>query len=365
MSNAVAGHDGGAYTGAGGRRLVIDPASGAIVAPEPIPVNGRDYLDRIISAGVNSATVTLAAHADGFEPFLKSAHSYLCLFEAQRERVMQVQEIDDLERARDGGRLGVVFGSQTGSIVGRDIWRWEIVHALGLRQCCLTYSERNALADGCMEPENRGLTADGRQAVAEMNRLGITVDISHVGDRSSLEAIELSTKPVIASHSNVRARCPSKRNLPDDVMRALADKGGVMGISPFSAMSYRESGVRPTRADYLAMIDAAVEAVGIDHVGIGTDLYESYTKLSWESTTKRMYPSPWVFETRYCEGFDSVDDWPDVLTGLTERGYDDEAIGKLVGGNWLRVYEQTWIRKGEAEHSPSELAADTFNLAAR
>lgn len=326
-----------------GRFLVIDPASGNIVAPEPIPVNGRGYLERIRDAGVNAATVTLAAHADGFEEFLRDVHAYLCLFQARPDAVLQIRSVADFEVAASSNRLGVTFGSQTGSIVGRDLWRWEIVRALGLRQCCLTYSERNALADGCAESENRGLSADGRQAVQEMNRLGITIDISHVGDRSSLETIERSTRPVIASHSNVRAVSPSMRNLSDEVMRELSAAGGVMGISSFSAMCVRKPGVRPTLVDYLDMIDAAVEVVGIDHVGIGTDLYESYTRLNWESTTKRMYPSPWMFDTRYAVGFDSVDCWPDVVRGLRDRGYGEPDLAALLGGNWLRIYRETWV----------------------
>ncbi len=343
--------------------LVIDPASGSIVAPEPIPVDGKDYLTRLHAAGVDVASVTLAAHADGFDEFLKQAHAYLCLFQARPEQTMQVRTVDDIRAAVDTGRVGVVFGSQTGSIVGRDVWRWEIVRALGLRVCCLTYSEGNSLADGCAEPHDKGLTADGRQAVQEMNRLGITVDISHVGERSSLEAVAYSTKPVIASHSNVRAVAPSVRNLSGELMRDLAAGGGVMGISPFSAMCAKTSGVRPTLADYVDMIDAAVEAIGIAHVGIGTDLYESYTKLTWESSTKRLYPSPWVFETRYAEGFDSVDCWPAVRQALRDRGYSESDLALLVGGNWLRVFEETWL-SDVPDHNLTQLG-DTYATAAR
>jgi membrane dipeptidase len=345
--------------------MVIDPASGSIVAPEPVPVDGKDYLHRLRVAGVRVATVTLAAHAEGFDEFLRNVHAYLCLFQARPDETMPVRSVDDILAAAESERLGVVFGSQTGSIVGREIWRWEIVRALGLRQCCLTYSERNALADGCAEPENRGLTADGRQAVQEMNRLGITIDISHVGERSSLETIERSSRPVIASHSNVRGVSPSIRNLSADVMRELAAADGVMGISSFSAMCVREPGVRPTLGDYLDMIDAAVQAVGIDHVGIGTDLYESYTRLSWESTTKRMYPSPWVFGTRYADGFHSVDCWPGVIDGLQDRGYRGEDLARLVGGNWLRVYRRTWLADDIPFHTTlADAGKDTYLVGA-
>lgn len=348
------------------RHLIIDPASGAIVAPEPPPVDGRDYLDRLIDSGVNAASVTLAAHSDTFEDFLRQVHMYLCLFGSRPEQTMQVKTIADIQTAYESGKMGVIFGSQTGSIVGRDPWRWELVRALGLRVCCLTYSERNDLADGCVEPENRGLTADGIQAVREMNRLGITVDISHVGDRSSREAIDASARPLIASHSNVRSLSPSVRNLPDEVMVALADRGGVMGISPFSAMCARQPGVRPTLNDYLDMIDAAVQKIGIDHVGVGTDLYESYTRLSWESTTKRLYPSPWVFGTRYAEGFDNVDDWPNVREKMRGRGYTEEDMAKLLGLNWLRVFEETWVDEDvPAQHLDVDKFTDSYAAVAR
>jgi len=322
--------------------LIIDPASGAIVDPEPEPRNGERYFDRLVGAGFDSVAVTLAAHFDDFDAFAHSAWSYLSLFAARPDDVMQIRTVADIRTARETGRLGVIFGSQTGTIVGSEGWRWDIAHALGLRVSTLTYSEGNMLGDGCNEPTDRGLTAFGRQAVQDMNRLGITVDISHVGGRTAEEVVDWSSKAVIASHSNSQVLCPSLRNLSRPLMHKLAERGGVMGISPFSAMLYREVGVRPTMRDYLDMIDHCVDEIGIEHVGIGTDLYESYTKVVWESKTKRRYPSPWVFETRYAEGFDQIAQFPTVIEGLIDRGYTDAQIEALVGGNWLRVFQETW-----------------------
>lgn len=322
--------------------LVIDPASGNIVDPEPEPRDGVRYLDRLTGAGFDIAAVTLAAHFDDFDAFAHSAWSYLCLFSARSEQVMQIRTVEDIHAAKAQGKLGVVFGSQTGTIVGNEGWRWDIAHALGLRVCTLTYSEGNLLGDGCNEPEDRGLTAFGRQAVQDMNRLGITVDISHVGGRTAAEVVDWSSKAVIASHSNSQELCPSLRNLSMPLMKSLAARGGVMGISPFSAMLYKEVGVRPAMSDYLDMIDHCVDAIGIEHVGIGTDLYESYTKVVWESKTKRRYPSPWFYETRYAEGFDQIAQFPTVIEGLIDRGYSDEHINALLGDNWLRVFNETW-----------------------
>jgi len=116
----------------------------------------------------------------------------------------------------------------------------------------------------------------------------------------------------------------------------------VIGLTPHSALTYKVLGIRPTIHDYLDHMDYVVNLVGVDHVGIGTDIYESYTKISWESSTKRMYPSPWIYETMLSEGLSRISDLPDVTRGLVARGYSDDDILKILGGNWLRVFEAVW-----------------------
>lgn len=322
--------------------LVIDALAGHFVAPEPPPRNGKSFLERAIETGVNTVNITLAAHADSFDETLRTMFNYYCLIDHQRDRALQVRSVSDIDRACAEGKLGFIFGTQYSGMVGGDTWRWTIMYELGLRIAQLTYNERNVLGDGCREPENRGLTAFGRQAVQEMNRLGIAIDISHTGERTSLDAIAYSSRPVIASHSNARAISPSERNLADRTMLAIAESGGVMGLSPLSAMSFRAPGVRPTLSDYLDQFDYAIDLIGIDHVGVGTDLFESYTKISWESSTKRMYPSAWIWETMYADGFRFVEDWARLVDGLIERGYSDDHIRQLLGGNWYRVLGQIW-----------------------
>ncbi|HUG05711.1 MAG TPA: dipeptidase [Candidatus Limnocylindria bacterium] len=325
------------------KTLIIDALSGHIVAPEPPPVDGKSYLERLRESGVNVVNITLAAHSDSFEQTLKMMYHYFNLVSATPDLTMQIETVDDIRAAHREGKIGIIFGSQTGTMVARDISRWTILHKLGLRVCQVTYNERNELGDGCMEPENRGLTSYGRQAVQEMNRLGIVVDLSHVGERTALDVTEYSTKPVIYSHSNAKALTPSRRNLTDEQMRAMAATGGVMGISSFSMMTYRELGARPTLEDYLNHIDYAVGLIGVDHVGIGSDIFESYTKLSWTSSTKRMYPMPYEYETKVAEGFMYVSELPNVIQGLVTRGYSDADIEKILGGNWLRVFSQVWL----------------------
>jgi membrane dipeptidase len=322
--------------------LVIDGLAGHFVAPEPPVRDGKSFLQRTIDAGVNAVNITLAAHADSFDETLRMMFNYYCLIDHQRERALQVRSVSDIDRARSEGKVGFIFGTQYSGMVGGDTWRWTILYELGLRIAQLAYNERNILGDGCREPENRGLTAFGRQAVQEMNRLGIALDISHTGERTSLDAIAYSSRPVIASHSNARSVSPSDRNLADETMRAVASTGGVMGLSPHSSMCFRIPGQRPALSDYLDQFDYAIDLIGIDHVAVGTDLFESYTKISWESSTKRMYPSAWIWETMYADGFQRVEDWARLVDGLIDRGYSDEALRQILGGNWYRVLGEIW-----------------------
>lgn len=322
--------------------LIVDALAGHIVAPEPPPIDGEAYLDRLIRSGVRAANITIAAHADDFEEALVMMYHYYNLMGAQPGKTLHVKTVADIERARRENKVGIIFGFQGGTPIEKSIWRWTIFYELGLRICQLTYMERNVFGDGCYEPENRGLTAYGRQAIHEMNRLGIVVDLSHVGLRTSLDVIEASKDPVIFSHSNPKRIAPSDRNIIDEQMLACAAKGGVIGLTPHSVLTSKAPGVRPTVVDYLEQIDYAIKLIGIDHVGIGTDVFESYTKITWEASTKRMYPSPWVFETMLSDGFSKITELPNVTRGLVSLGYSDEDVRKVLGGNWMRVFGQVW-----------------------
>lgn len=322
--------------------IIIDALGGHIVAPEPPPIDGKSYLERLLSSGMTAVNITVAAHADSFETALGKMYAYFNLMEARPDDTLQVETVADIHRAKEEGKIGIMFGLQTGTAVGKDISKWTILAKLGVRISQLTYMERTDFGDGCYEPENRGLTAYGRQAVQEMNRLGIVVDLSHAGERTSLDAIEYSQKPPVFSHSNPKAVGPSARNITDEQIKAVAAKNGVVGITPHSALCHKVLGVRPTIHDYLDHMEYVINLVGVDHVGIGTDVYESYTKISWESSTKRMYPSPWVYETMLSEGFSRITDLPSVTEGLISRGYSDDDIVKILGGNWLRVFGEVW-----------------------
>lgn len=321
--------------------LIIDGLGGALVHPEPPADQGRSYMERIQESNIRITHVTLVAHAKEFDEALEQMFHYFNLFQVLPEQVLHVKTVADIERATRERKLGVVFGFQTSTPIDKHFWRWTILHQLGLRVCQLAYMEPNLMADGCLEPANRGLSYYGIQAVQEMNRLGIVVDLSHVGERSSLEAIERSRKPCIFSHSNAKAVTPSSRNITDEMIRNVAAKGGVVGLSPHGFMTHHTVGIQPTISDYLDHFEYLAKLVGTDHIGLGSDIFEK-PKLSWETTTKLFYNSPWIRETVLNRDYSKVQHVRNLTRGLVKRGFSDEDIRKILGGNFLRVFKAVW-----------------------
>lgn len=304
-------------------------------------MNGKSYFDRLADSNVRVSNITIAARWDSFEDALKQMFHHYNMFQMQ-ERAVLIRTVEDIERAHANKQVGFIFGFQSPTPIDIEFYRWTIFYQLGLRICQLAYMEGNLMADGCFEPGNKGLTLYGLQAVQEMNRLGIVVDLSHVGERSSLEAMEHSKKPCIFSHSNAKSLTPAARNITDEQMKLCASRGGVVGISPLSTMTYKELGVQPTMSDYLDHIEYAVKLIGIDHVGFGSDVWENSSKFAWESSTKLFYDMPWVYETVVNRDYHKVGDVKNLIEGLVSRGFSEDDIKKILGANFLRVFREVW-----------------------
>ena len=193
------------------------------------------------------------------------------------EQIELVCSWADIERVRNAGKVGVLLAFEGAEPLGYDLAALRLFYAVGLRMMSLTWSRRNAFGDGAWENESRGgLTRLGRQAVAEMNRLGIVVDVSHASDRTAWDLLEVATGPVIASHSNARALREHPRNLPDDLLRAIAQTGGVIGVTAVPGVHLDQPGTLAAWVDHLEHV---VEVAGIDHVGIGADFIERVREL--------------------------------------------------------------------------------------
>ena len=242
---------------------------------------------------------------------------------------------DDFRRAEREGRVAVVFGFEGAMPVDDDLGILRMFHRLGIRSIGLTWNGRNLLGDGVSVGGGGGLTRFGRTAVAEMNRLGIVVDVSHMSDEGIRDTIEASADPIIASHSNARTLCPHPRNLPDDLAKALASRGGVIGLHMLA--QFVSGSTEATLDQFLDHVDHLVRLCGSTHVGLGPDCMEQwpvdvYREL-WAGTEMA------ALQFRYPPEFDSLAKCGNVTRGLVGRGYDDDAIRGILGGNVLRVFE--------------------------
>jgi membrane dipeptidase len=219
----------------------------------------------------------------------------------------------------------------------------------------LTYSRRNLVGDGCNEPTNVGLSLFGRELVQEMNRCGILVDLSHAGTLTALEAIEVSTQPVIISHASVHKLHPNPRNISDELIDAVADSGGVIGLTTFAKLNWDgDPSHPPAFEEYLKAVDYVVQRVGIEHVGIGTDSEategaypQSVRNEIARSFSSRSNPYTDAFGTDAPDqvaGLRGLRDFPLITEALLQRGYQSEDVAKVLGGNFLRVYEAVWPR---------------------
>jgi membrane dipeptidase len=308
-----------------------------------------DTLARFKRAGFTYVSLTLQEWPPTFDNTQLSIERFKELASAESAWLMFGNSLADIDRGRREGKLVLGINSQETLPIGDDLARIEALHALGVRHMLLAYNIRNLVADGCAERADAGLSNFGRQVVLEMNRVGILVDGSHTGRRSSLEAIDLSARPVIFSHSNAYSLCPHIRNIRDDQIRACAARGGVVGVVGVGSFL---GDVEARAESVFRHIDYIASMVGPEHVGIGSDYgksmpYKDYPSV-WEaySATHKSWPDPtnaWPDPTGSQIPLDESRCFqPEQLVDLVEimlaHGYSVEVVKGILGGNFRRVY---------------------------
>jgi membrane dipeptidase len=324
--------------------VVVDGLQAAPMTPE--------HFARLRRGGIRVVNYTAVRVTSDFAAAALDIAAFLRTVRAHADQVLVVRTGRDIDRAVADDRIGLVIGMQNGKPVMDSPEYVGLLHLLGVRIIQLTYNDRNLLGDGCVERANGGLSRLGRRVVEAMNRHGVLVDLSHCGEQTTLDAIEASRAPVAVTHSMARALCPSPRNKPDAVLRALAANGGVMGAAFWAPMAYRTPDRRPTMDDFFAHVDHLVQQAGVDHVGIGSDLGEGESREYYEAMFTRgggLYPEvtaalgAWYdFDHRMVEGMETATMFPRVTEGLAARGYSDADIRKIMGGNFLRVFRQVF-----------------------
>jgi len=334
--------------------ILIDAMGSGVLLPTalipPPPRNGAPLIDRAIASGLTAMNVTLGISGigmgiDNFRSMIGTIHGYLSYFELE-DRLIHVLSAADIHRAKRDGKLGIIFGCQ--GIAGKiedDPGLLLILHRLGQRIVQLTYNERSSVGCGCLEIVDTGLTQLGRICIREMNHLGLVVDLAHAGSRTTLDAAAFSASPIIVSHANVRKLCDTPRNLSDEMITAVANTGGVIGITAYAPFCETAAGKRPTIQDYVDHIAYIGDLAGIDHVGIGSDFFDGESLVRFERFFRLRYPEVirnYTIDTVYVDGLGTVDDFPRITDALEGRGFSESDIRKILGGNFLRVFDRVW-----------------------
>jgi membrane dipeptidase len=265
-------------------------------------------------------------------------------FDRSPDRLIKIARGSHIAEAKASGRLGVLLGFQNATIVESDVRNLEVLHAAGTRCIQLTYNARNLLGDGCTERTNAGLSDFGVAVVERMNELGIAVDLSHCGEATSRDGIAVSRRPPAFTHTMCKGVYDHVRAKSDQLLKALADKGGVIGIATLGYFI----GPTPETSfdDYLRHVDHAVKVAGIDHVALASDysirgIEATHTRESWYvprlTSFKPVYNvrwPPWIAE------LDPPERFRNIAHGLAKRGYTAPQIEKILGGNWIRYFTE-------------------------
>lgn len=330
--------------------LVVDflGSPGYFNYPENPPLSPA-MIRNAVESGITAMNVTVSSGA--FDSTVRRIAPWLDNAARYPDAFRQVRTVSDLLDAKETGRMGLVLGFQDTTPYEGDPDAMDVFHQMGVRVVQLTYNVRNLVGDGCLEPGNAGLSTYGRQVVERLNELGTMVDLSHCGKRTTAEGIRASADPVGITHTGCNAVARHPRGKDDEQLRAMADRGGVVGIY---LMPFLTPGRVPTAEDVLLNVEHALDVCGEDHVGIGSDLSTTPIDGSGEYWAKHR-----EFVSRRIEaGIAAPNEDPDILftvpelnshrrmemiaDGLSVRGHADRVVEKVIGGNWVRLMREVW-----------------------
>ena len=311
--------------------------------------NWSEKVFREMRAGdVDAVHVTIAYH-ENFRETVANVEAWNLLFEKHADLIMHGKTADDVRIAKETNRTAIIFGFQNPSPIEDDIGLVEIVHTLGARFMQLTYNNQSLLATGCYEAKDPGVTRMGREVIREMNRVGLVVDMSHSAERSTIEAAEISERPIVVTHANPHSWHAALRNKSDAVMKALSESGGMMGFSMYP--QHLNGGGNCTLESFCTMIARTAEQMGVDHIALGSDLCQDQP----DSVVEWMRVGRWTKKIDYGEGSAAAPGFPDmpewfggnadfsnIESGLRAVGFDETDIHKVMGNNWLRFFEENF-----------------------
>ncbi|MBT4042493.1 MAG: membrane dipeptidase [Rhodospirillaceae bacterium] len=325
--------------------------SDAIVIDATCPLaQDPSYLDWWRQGGATAIAPTISGMSGnartGFAA-IGGWHRYI----RSRDDTLLVLTAGDIEQAKREGKLGLILHCQGTTLLEDELDLVDAYHAAGLRIVQLCYNRKNLVGDGAAERTDGGLSYFGVALIERLNALGMIVDCAHTGHRTSMEAVEVSQAPVIISHANARAVYDSRRNIEDDLIRAVATSGGVVGTVGFP--SFLTAKGQPSLDQFIDDMAYKADLVGIDHVGIGIDYYLGQHGVESDADARvrydRMiadghwreaeYPAP---PYMYPKGIETPQTLRNLTARLLERGFAEDDVRKILGLNWMRVYGEVW-----------------------
>lgn len=269
---------------------------------------------------------------------------------AHQDMVIVGQTVDDIRRAKENGQIAFIPSLEASTMIENELDRLDILYGLGVRCIGIAYSEGNQLGYGLKEKRDGGLTDFGRKAVKRMNKLGFAIDVSHSGDQTSMDTIETSDKPIFITHAGARGLWNSRRLKPDDVIKACAEKGGVIGIEAAPHTTLTKNHPNHSIESFMEHFEYCVNLVGIDHVTFGPDvLFGDHVGLhhafAAALSISASHGNNEFEEVEYVKGIESpIEAFPNIVRWLVKHGYSDTDIAKVIGGNTLRVLKEVWYR---------------------
>ena len=297
------------------------------------------------TAGLDAVHVTIVYHED-FDELQTEVNKWKILFEDNADIIFPGYGFKDIEKAKDENRTAIFFGFQNCSPIEDDIGLVEKVHQLGCRFMQLTYNNQSLLATGCYEKIDSGVTNFGREVIKEMNRVGIVVDMSHSAEKSTFDAIEISEKPIAITHANPSFWHAAKRNKSSDLLKALSDSGGILGLSLYP--HHLRDNTNCSLDSFCEMVAKTAEIMDVSKIGIGSDLCLDQP----DSVVEWMRNGTWTKTKNYGEGsknkpgFPEQPDWfkdargfSNIEIGLKKIGFSDDETHGILGNNWYNFYK--------------------------
>jgi membrane dipeptidase len=326
--------------------IVVDSLCAPLIDMGATPT--ADLLAAVSHSGITAINFTISDRT--FEGTVSNIAALEALVEQNAEAFLIVRRHSDIDRAKRENKIGIMPGFQDSAFLEEQSDRIDMFRQFGVRIMQLTYNNRSIFGDGCLEPGNAGLSKAGVAAVQKMNNLGVAVDLSHSGYRTTSEGISESKKPVLISHSGCAAIYAHPRNKPDEILKSLADRGGYFGVylMPYVVASPTV----PTREHVLNHVIHAIDVCGADHVGIGSDGSIQKTVLTAEQRAafdkdiarrKQLgIGAPGEDRYPYVPDLDGPDHMEIIATELAKRGQPAAVIEKVLGANFERVIGDIW-----------------------